>query len=105
MAASARVRRADRRILFWAYLAIPIQYYLIARGWYGFFVRRGSPSESISRLTRELAAITALPEMKIKYDEMAIDPVMLTGDEVTRYLKAETARWRKIAQDAGMKPE
>ncbi len=32
------VRRADRRILFWAYLAIPIQYYLIAQGWYGFFV-------------------------------------------------------------------
>lgn len=78
---------------------------VIAMGWYGFFVRRGSPPEAISRLTRELAAITALPEMKIKYDEMAIDPVMLTGDEVTRYLKRETARWRKIAQDAGMKPE
>ena len=31
-------RRADRRVLFWAYLAIPIQYYLIAIEWYGLFV-------------------------------------------------------------------
>lgn len=31
-------RRADRRVLFWAYLAIPVQYYWAAKGWYGMFV-------------------------------------------------------------------
>jgi phosphatidate cytidylyltransferase len=31
-------RRADRRVLLWAYLAIPIQYYWIAIGWYGMFI-------------------------------------------------------------------
>ncbi len=31
-------RRADRRVLFWAYLAIPFQYYWVARGWYGMFI-------------------------------------------------------------------
>ncbi len=31
-------RRADRRVLFWAYLAIPAQYYWIAIGWYGMFI-------------------------------------------------------------------
>lgn len=31
-------RRADRRVLFWAYLAIPFQYYWISRGWYGMFI-------------------------------------------------------------------
>lgn len=31
-------RRADRRILFWAYLAIPFQYYWIATEWYGMFI-------------------------------------------------------------------
>jgi phosphatidate cytidylyltransferase len=31
-------RRADRRVLFWAYLAIPIQFYWIAIGWYGMFI-------------------------------------------------------------------
>nr|WP_321532367.1 phosphatidate cytidylyltransferase [uncultured Desulfuromonas sp.] len=31
-------RRADRRVLFWAYLTIPIQYYWVAIGWYGMFI-------------------------------------------------------------------
>jgi phosphatidate cytidylyltransferase len=31
-------RRADRRVLFWAYLSIPFQYYCVYRGWYGMFI-------------------------------------------------------------------
>ncbi len=31
-------RRADRRVLFWAYLAIPIQYLWVAKEWYGMFI-------------------------------------------------------------------
>ena len=31
-------RRADRRVLFWAYLAIPIQYWWIYTDWYGMFI-------------------------------------------------------------------
>jgi phosphatidate cytidylyltransferase len=31
-------RRADRRVLFWAYLSIPVQYYWVAQGWYGMFI-------------------------------------------------------------------
>lgn len=31
-------RRADRRVLFWAYLAIPVQYYWVSIAWYGVFI-------------------------------------------------------------------
>ena len=31
-------RRADRRVLFWAYLAIPLQFYWIGIAWYGMFI-------------------------------------------------------------------
>ena len=31
-------RRADRRVLFWVYLAIPIQYYWVHLSWYGMFI-------------------------------------------------------------------
>ena len=31
-------RRADRRVLFWAYLSIPVQFYWVYIGWYGMFV-------------------------------------------------------------------
>jgi phosphatidate cytidylyltransferase len=31
-------RRADRRVLFFLYLAIPIQFYWVSIGWYGMFI-------------------------------------------------------------------
>lgn len=31
-------RRVDRRVLLWAYLAIPVQYFWIGIGWYGMFI-------------------------------------------------------------------
>ncbi len=31
-------RRSDRRVLFYAYLSIPIQYYFAGSGWYGMFI-------------------------------------------------------------------
>lgn len=31
-------RRADHRVLFWAYVAIPLQYYWVASAWYGMFI-------------------------------------------------------------------
>ena len=31
-------RRADHRVLFWAYLAIPFQYLLVGFAWYGVFI-------------------------------------------------------------------
>lgn len=31
-------RNSDRRAIFWAYVAIPIQYYLAYIGWYGAFI-------------------------------------------------------------------
>ncbi len=31
-------RMTDRRVIFWAYLSIPIQYYWMSMGWYGMFI-------------------------------------------------------------------
>ena len=31
-------RQADRRVIFWAYLSIPVQYYWVYIGWYGMFI-------------------------------------------------------------------
>ncbi len=31
-------RHADRRVVFWLYLSIPVQYYWVYIGWYGMFI-------------------------------------------------------------------
>lgn len=35
---AAPTRRADHQVLFWAYAAIPVQFYWVAIHWYGMFV-------------------------------------------------------------------
>jgi len=32
------MRTSDRAVIFWAYLAIPVQYYWVSQGWYGMFI-------------------------------------------------------------------
>jgi len=32
------IRQSDRRVVFWAYVAIPVQYYWVSIGWYGMFL-------------------------------------------------------------------
>jgi len=32
------IRLTDRRVIFWAYLAIPLQYYWVSQQWYGMFI-------------------------------------------------------------------
>ena len=31
-------RRTDRRVIFWAYVAVPLQYYWVYQYWYGMFI-------------------------------------------------------------------
>lgn len=76
-----------------------------ASGWYGFFVRRGTPAEAIERLSREFAVIGAEPDIRRKYEEQAIEPVLIPGDQALRYLQEETLHWRRIAAAVGMKAQ
>ena len=78
---------------------------VIAGGWYGFFVRKGTPDEVAGRLTREFVAVSQIPEMKAKLFEQAIDPFLMVGPPVRNYLRDETERWRRIAREANFKPE
>lgn len=32
------MRLSDRSVIFWAYLAIPVQYYWVSQAWYGMFI-------------------------------------------------------------------
>ena len=32
------MRRTDRRVIFWAYLAVPLQYFWVYQYWYGMFI-------------------------------------------------------------------
>jgi tripartite-type tricarboxylate transporter receptor subunit TctC len=76
-----------------------------AESWYGLFAPARTPKNIISRLNEAAArAIQAKAFTKLGVNEGLI-MVARPPEELDRYFRAEEAHWRKVIQDAGIKPE
>jgi tripartite-type tricarboxylate transporter receptor subunit TctC len=78
-------------------------YDLVASTWFALAGPKGLPDEVTQRLNREIIKIMGLPEVKRKLAQDAFDPKPMTPAELAAFMASETARWRPIAQAAGMK--
>jgi tripartite-type tricarboxylate transporter receptor subunit TctC len=71
--------------------------------WFGIAVPTGTPKEIVQRLSDEIRAILALPDVRARFAELGFDVVGDTPDEFAAFLRAENAKWKKIADIAGTK--
>ena len=46
-----------------------------------------------------------MPSVKKRFIELAADPVGSTPEELTAYNRSEIAKWAKVINPAGIKPE
>ena len=72
-------------------------------GWMGVFVPAKTPQDIVSRVHREIARIVRLPDVKQRFAIDAAEAVGSTPEEFATFLKAEIARWSKVAKEAGMR--
>lgn len=72
---------------------------------YGMFTPAKTPQRILARLENELKRITALPEIKKKFDAQGADAHAETPAELTAFLKSNIAGYREAAKAAGLKPE
>jgi tripartite-type tricarboxylate transporter receptor subunit TctC len=73
--------------------------------WYAAWVPARAPRDIVEKLHVELVRIANIPDFKQKWLETATDVVGSTPEELTRFQAAEIAKYKKIAEAAGMKPE
>jgi tripartite-type tricarboxylate transporter receptor subunit TctC len=71
--------------------------------WFGIAVPTGTPREIIHRLNEEIRGILALPEVRARFTELGFDVVGDKPEEFAAFLRAENAKWKKIADVAGTK--
>ena len=71
--------------------------------WYGIFVPANTPQDIIQRLNAETIKILQKPEVRAKLIAAGLEPVWSTPKEFSDYVRAETAKWRKIVADSGAK--
>lgn len=70
--------------------------------WWGLFVPAGTPRAIVNKLNTEVGAIMREPETVKWFTALAADPWPSTPEEFGKFLAADIARWRKVAQQAGI---
>ncbi|GIK86701.1 MAG: tripartite tricarboxylate transporter substrate binding protein [Burkholderiales bacterium] len=71
--------------------------------WFGIAAPTGTPKEVVGRLSEELRAILALPDVRARFTELGFDVVGNRPEEFGEFLRAEDAKWGRIAKIAGTK--
>jgi len=64
-----------------------------------------TPPEIIEKLNREINAVLAEPEVRKRLIELGGEPLIATPEAFGTMIKAETEKWKKVVEYAGIKVE
>lgn len=74
---------------------------MMARSWFGLFVRAGTPPDVVKRLSTAIAESVAAPPVQTKLKELGADPVGDGHPAFHLYVQQEVERWRALVQASG----
>ncbi len=72
---------------------------------FGIGAPKKTPKEIITKLNTEINTILADPEMKKRLAELGGDPLIQTPEKFGADIAAETEKWKKVVEFAGLKVE
>jgi tripartite-type tricarboxylate transporter receptor subunit TctC len=67
--------------------------------WYGVVGPAGVPAAVVKHLNETLNAVLRAPDLKDKLLAEALDPMPMTPEEFSAYMKTDLARWTGLARD------
>ena len=73
--------------------------------WNGLFAAGRTPAATATRIADAWTGALAVPEVREKLAGIGFDVSQLGPAAFAAYVKAEIASWRRLAQEAGVKPE
>jgi tripartite-type tricarboxylate transporter receptor subunit TctC len=81
-----------------------VQGYAVS-GWLGVGAPRGTPSEVVDRLNKEITAVLADPAIRARLDDMGSEPLAGSPADFGRFITAETEKWGKVIRAANIKAD
>jgi tripartite-type tricarboxylate transporter receptor subunit TctC len=73
--------------------------------WFGFVAPAKVPDPIIDKLSKDVAAILAEPDVKAKFDTLGMDLAPQSPKEFDAFIAAETAKWSKVIKQAGIEAQ
>ncbi len=71
--------------------------------WYGLMVPAATPKSVISTLNKVVVAQIASPDTRKSLAASGLSPLAGTPEEMSGFVRAELAKWSKVARDAGIR--
>ena len=76
-----------------------------ASGWIGIGVPKNTPAPIVEKLNAEINAVIAVAGTKARLVDLGVEPIPMTSAEFGKLIAAESEKWAKVAQFAGVRPE
>jgi tripartite-type tricarboxylate transporter receptor subunit TctC len=73
--------------------------------WIAFFLPANTPRAVVDKLNADLNRVLANPDVKDKFAKLGMQAAPGIPEELATTLRADLARWTKVARDANIKPE
>src|SRR6476646_4965858 len=73
--------------------------------WTGYYVPKGTPAETVQRINADIRKVAAMPEVKVRLDEVGWSPKLMSPEEFATFTRSEKDRWGDIIRRANIKLE
>lgn len=73
--------------------------------WYGMYAPAGTPKDILVKIQKEIARISALPEVRERLVQLGAEPAATTPDEFAAFTRSEFGKYAKLVKEAGIQPE
>ena len=73
-----------------------------AQQWYGVVGPAGMPAPIVKQLNETLATVLRAPDLREKLSVEAVEPIVMTPEKFGEFIRADIARWTKLARDRGI---
>ena len=77
----------------------------VAENWWGAFLPAGTPKNVADRLHATLTRTMGSAEIKQRFEEMGVEALSGTPDALRDFVRAESDKWGKLVQEAGIRGE
>ncbi len=76
---------------------------VVADNWSGVLAPPKTPPEVVAKLNAAFNAVVKDPDVQRRLAEVGVAPIGGTPDDLTALITSETARWRKVVAETGVK--